>query len=577
MLKQHVIKDLAVISDRHSCALLDKDGTICWYCPDRFDAAAIMSTLLDIEKGGYWTVSAEGKNFLDRQYQDRSSVLKNHYSINGKGFTLTDFMPLNTKTSGICRSFSIAPFDIESTLMIAPHYGTKTTTYKAAGQNVVHIPDSGLYLHCSHPLSIVDDRISFVICKGESGWAYLGAAEVFTGEDMSVYLDETLKNWEKVEALVNYHGPYENEVRYSLRALQQMVYEPSGGIVAAATTALPEVIGGARNYDYRYVWMRDAALITSSLTQIITTGELEEKFISFISGAMEKNEEDHISCFYSIDQNKLSAEIIKLPLKGYFDSRPVQIGNSAATQYQLDAEANVLIACGLIYKKFNQVTHWDTVSKIADFICKNWQRKDNGIWEEEQVQHYTSSKAFAARGLELIAPYQTDPVKAAEWLHNAALIRTFIEEYCKTADGAYAVHAGSENVDVTAALFAPFGIYEAQSVAMVATITRIERDYCERNLYRRHLLEFDSSKEGAFLAGSCWMAHYYALAGNLEKSKQILDAVLGFSNDLGFFAEEADLNTTQLLGNFPQTFVHSSFICAANGYKQALSGFESMV
>jgi len=217
------------------------------------------------------------------------------------------------------------------------------------------------------------------------------------------------------------------------------------------------------------------------------------------------------------------------------------------------------------------------VSRIADFICNNWQRKDNGIWEEEQVQHYTSSKAFAARGLELIAPYQTDPVKAAEWLRHAGSIRDFIEENCKTADGAYAVYAGSEDVDLTAALFAPFGIYEARSTAMVATIARIERDYCESHLYRRHLLEFDSSKEGAFLAGSCWMAHYYALAGNLEKSKSILDAVRCFSNDLGYFAEEADLSTTQLLGNFPQTFVHSSFICAANGYKQALSGIESMV
>ncbi|WP_316800524.1 glycoside hydrolase family 15 protein [Pedobacter frigidisoli] len=577
MLKQHVIKDLAVISDRRSCALMDKEGTICWYCPNRFDAEAVMSSLLDLEKGGYWTINAEGKNFLQRQYQDRSSVLKTHYAINGKGFTLTDFMPLNTKVSGICRSFSKAPCDVESNLRIAPNYGSKKAAYQKIRHNVIRISDIGLYLHCSHPLNIQDDMISFIIPRGESGWAYLGSAEIFAGEELPAYLEDTLKHWEEVEALVNYHGPYENEVRYSLRALQQMVYEPTGGIIAAATTSLPEVIGGARNYDYRYVWMRDAALITSSLTQIITTGELEEKFINFISGAMEKNEEDHISCFYSIDQQKLTAETIILPLKGYFDSQPVQIGNSAATQYQLDAEANVLIACGLIYKKFNQVTHWDTVSKIADFICKNWQRKDNGIWEEEQVQHYTSSKAFAARGLELIAPYQTDPVKAAEWLRNAALIRTFIEEHCKTADGAYAVHAGSEDVDVTAALFAPFGIYEAKSVAMVATITRIERDYCERNLYRRHLLEFDSSKEGAFLAGSCWIAHHYALAGNLEKSKQILDAVLGFSNDLGFFAEEADLNTTQLLGNFPQTFVHSSFICAANGYKQALSGFKSMV
>ncbi|WP_158798926.1 glycoside hydrolase family 15 protein [Pedobacter sp. L105] len=571
-----LIKDLAVISDRHTCALLDNNGRIYWYCPDRFDGEAILSSLLDAEKGGFWSVGPAEKTFLGRQFQDRSSILHTYFSMEGKGFTLTDFMPLGMEWKGICRKFSRVPYAVLNEVKLKPNYGLEEEEFIVESPNLIRLKRSGLWLCASHPLSVKGDLISFTIPKDEEGWASLTDSAEITRELLNDSMDITLKNWSKIESLVNYHGPFENQVRNSLRALQQMIYEPSGGIVAAATTSLPEVIGGERNYDYRFVWMRDAALITSSLTQIITTGELERKFISFIAGAMDKNNEDHVSCFYGIDQTKrLDAK--EIPLSGYMDSQPVFVGNPAAKQFQLDAEANVLIACSLIYNKFGKRTNWETVSRIADYICKNWERKDNGIWEEEQQQHYTSSKAFAARGLELLAPYQEDKALAKRWLDNAALIREFINKNCKTTNGAYAIYAGSEEVDLSAALFVAFGFDQADSEPMLATIGQLEEKYCENNLYRRHLLEFDSTKEGAFLAGSCWMAHYYAIAGDLDKSKKIIEAVLGFSNDLGYFSEEVDIASGQMLGNFPQTFVHSSFICAVNGYKLALQGENSAV
>lgn len=577
MVKQPEITDLGVLSDRHGCALVAKDATIHWYTPERFDAPAILSTLLDTEKGGFWQVNADNMIFLDRQYQDRSSVLHSHYSMDGKGLTITDLMPMGTSSKGILRLFSPAPSKVRSMLKVRGDYGLQEQECQQIGSTKLFFSGINLYLHSSHALTINGDLISFEIEAGADGWAYLTDTERFDKNQIAGLLEVTLDSWAKVESLVNYHGPYENQVRYSLRALQQMVYQPTGGIIAAATTSLPEEIGGERNYDYRYVWMRDAALITSSLTQIITTGELEEKFLDFIAGAMKKNDQQHVSCFYSIDQNTVSPKIRELDLSGYLESRPVQVGNSAAEQFQLDAEANILIACSLIYQKSGQVSHWDAVSAIAEFICKNWERKDNGIWEEEQQQHYTSSKAFAARGLELIAPYQKDKVQAERWLANAAMIRNFINENCMTAEGAYAVHAGSQDVDLTAALYVPFGFDKPDSPAMKSTILEIEERYAHGQLFRRHLLEFDSSREGVFLAGSCWMAHYYALAGNLPKSKSILDAVLALSNDLGFLSEEANSVTGELLGNFPQTFVHSSLICAVNGYKLALNGKESIV
>jgi GH15 family glucan-1,4-alpha-glucosidase len=573
---QGLIKDLAVLSDRRTSALLTKDGSILWYCPTKFDGKAILSALIDDEKGGFWSVNASGKSFLSRQFQKRSSILNTYYSVEGGGLTVTDFMPLDLEFKGICRKFSKAMASVVNEICIRPDYGLEEETILIKTPNSIHLQKSGLWLTASHPLSVNGGVISFTIPQGEEGWATLTDKEEITLEDLEEAYQTTLDNWKKVASLVDYHGPYENEVRDSLRALQQMVYEPTGGIIAAATTSLPEVIGGERNYDYRFVWMRDAALITASMTQIITTGELEEKFISFIADAMEKNNQDHVSCFYSIDQKAVD-NVVKLPLKGYLESTPVQIGNGAANQFQLDAEGSILIACSLIYRKLDERQDWETVNKIADYICKNWERKDNGIWEEEQQQHYTTSKAFAARGLELIAPYQQDKEIAARWLYNAGLIRQFIKDNCMTSSGAYAVHAGSESVDISAALFVPFGFDKADSEPMLATVADLEQNYCNNNLYSRHLMEFDSSKEGAFLAGSCWMAHYYAIAGNLEKSKKILDSLIGVGNDLGYFSEEADLATGGMLGNFPQTFVHSSFICAVNGYRLALLGEDSFI
>jgi len=574
---QDLIRDLAVISDRRSCALLNKQGDIVWYCPNRFDAAAIFSSLLDTAEGGSWTIRADHKDFLGRRYEGRSSVIHSNFAINGNGFTITDFMAMDADASGICRIFSTAPGAIHHNIKIKGDYGLRQESYRQISATTICIDESGLFLHSSHPLSIDGGSIRLIVGKGERSWAYLGIANELDEDRMHELLEITLQKWRELETLVDYHGPYENQVRYSLRALQQMVYEPSGGIIAAATTSLPEVIAGERNYDYRYVWVRDAALITSSLTQIITNGELEEKFLAFISGAMEKNREEHASCFYAVDGSTLSDKVRQLPLAGYFGSRPVQVGNSAAKQFQLDAEANVLIACSIIYQKSGEIIYWDTVEKIADYICRSWQRKDNGIWEEEQIQHYTSSKAFAARGLELIAPYQSNEQVRKKWLENASMIRAFISEKCITKKGAFSVYPGSDKVDIACALFVPFGIYNAKDPNMLATIAELETNYSDQQLYRRNLLEFDASKEGVFLAGSCWIAHYYAIAGNIQQSKTIIDRVLDYSNDLGYFAEEADTKSGQLLGNFPQTFVHSSFICAVNAYKQALVGKESII
>ncbi|TWR26707.1 glycoside hydrolase family 15 protein [Mucilaginibacter achroorhodeus] len=568
-MKQPPISSLAVISDRNACALLDREGTISWYCPGAFDHDAVFSSLIDQDKGGYWQINFSDGIFLNRAFEQRSSILYTYLQVNSQQVKFIDFMPMNSSFKGICRKISRSPVAFSGELSLRSDYGLQATDALQTQAEVIHFPSKNLWLHSSHPITLENDVIHYHVTAGESSWAALTDCEQLTEPDIDEALQLTREAWINIEAHINYEGPFEREVQNSLRALQQMVYEPTGGIIAAPTTGLPEVIGGRRNYDYRFVWMRDAALITSSLVGLQTDGKVERSFMSFVSGAMRKNGQSHVSCFYGIDQT-VRKNFKYLSLAGYQDSRPLMTGNTAADQFQLDAEASILLACGAIYAKTDERPEWEIVESIADYICRNWERKDNGIWEEEQVQHYTSSKALAARALEVMAPYQNNQETAERWRYNAGLIRKFINENCLTSYGALAVHAGSEDVDIACALLAPFGFAKADDKYLKATIDAIEERYSDGNLYRRHLQEFDSSQEGVFLAASCWMAHHYVLAGNLDKANAILSAVQNCANDLGYFSEEYDTENKIMLGNFPQTFVHSSFICAVNALENAV-------
>jgi GH15 family glucan-1,4-alpha-glucosidase len=577
MVKQPLISQLAVLSDQRTCAILDQDGTLNWYCPRRFDEAAVFSLLVDDELGGYWAVDAPGKRFQQRAFVTGTSVLQTTFLVAGGTLTLTDWLPLNGAFQGLVRTMSAAPAAVTFTLRLRPEYGQRADQATAvAGTSAVFL-HAGLWLYASHPLEWHGHDVSFTVPAGEAGWAFLSEAEKQpTAASLQTSRLATEAAWQLLAAAFQYEGLYEREVLNSVRAIQQVTYAATGGVLAAATIALPEVIGAERNYDYRYVWMRDLALITGALSTLDIVAKQEFRFLDFVAAALQENQQASVTPLYRVDHHLVKG-MQHLKLGGYWGSQPVLIGNTASDQRQLDAEANVLIAAHMLYSKYGEQPHWAAVAQIADYICHNWDKKDNGIWEEGVLHHYTSSKVFAALGLELVADYNPDPAEAARWRHNAGLIRTFVAEHCLTKTGAYASYAGSEEVDVSAALFALWSYTEPDAPAMQATIQELEATYCREQLYWRRLEEYDSRKEGAFLAGSCWMAHYYAVAGNLPKSQAILDAVARFQNDLGYFSEEADVDKGLLLGNFAQSFVHSSFICAANGLTKAYAGIDTRV
>ena len=562
------IRDLGVIGDRRTCALVTTEGNIVWYCPTRFDKPAFLSQLLDEEKGGYWKINFDQKAYQKRYYKDSSSVLTTCFS----NHEVTDFMPMNSNFKGICRLFSAAPVDVQNEIFLKPFYGLGLPEYEEDKQQNIFIISRSLYFTASHPIHIKKGKLSFTIPEGEEGWAFLSEEPIegpINKDILSEAKQQTLYEWEKLAEQVNYEGPYYQKVMDSFRAIQLLTYQENGGIIAAGTTSLPETIGDSRNYDYRYVWLRDSAMIMSALIRAQGAGEEEQKFLSFLCDTKYRNNQKLFLPFYSLDKLVVQPEEA-IPLQGYKNSRPVRIGNDAMDQLQLDANANILIAAKMIYQKVGAKEHWETVSGVADYLVERWDEEDHGIWEEHIKKHFTSSKVVVAKGLEFISEYADNYAQKERWLDTAAKIRRFIRDNCMTADGAFASYAGSEHVDITAALFPEWTFVKPDESEMVKTAEQIERDLKEGELYHRRLELYDSKKEGVFLAGSLWMSQYYIMMNDLERAKKIINAALEFSNDLGFFAEEGHIKKGEMLGNFPQTFVHASFIGAVVDLKNKM-------
>ncbi|WP_373514482.1 glycoside hydrolase family 15 protein [Persicitalea sp.] len=561
------LSDLALIGDRRTCALLDKRGDIVWYCPRRFDNPSFFAHLLDPEQGGSWVFKAAGLSFESRNYLEGSALLQTHLKGEKDNLLLEDWMPLNARFYGLCRQLSPSPVPYEMHFNHRPNYARQTPQLAQKGERHVAV-EFDFRLYASHPLAVESDSVRCRVPVGEKAWFMLAETALENPEEaLHLARELTLRNWRVVAGRVNYKGPYEDQVSKSLRQLRLLTRAENGGIIAAATTSLPEVVGGERNYDYRYVWLRDAAMIVSALARAGSDGEEERRFLSFMCSSMHRIPKPVVPML-TLDMQPAGTQQ-PLAFRGYRDSAPVQYGNGASDQLQLDANSNVLIAAKVIYNLYDTREHWETMQELAEFLVEHWHEKDHGIWEEKQKHHYTSSKVVAAISLEYIAEFSQDTVERKRWQDASVRIGQYVEENCKTSDGAYAAYAGSEAVDVSSVLFPIWGYTGADTPTMVKTLERLEEEYGQDNLYRRHLVEFDSQLEGAFLAGTFWVAQYWVMRHNREKSEQIMEAALRFMNDVGIMPEEGDPLTGEWLGNLPQAFVHASLIGAAVDFRNA--------
>lgn len=471
--------------------------------------------------------------------------------------------------------FGAAPAAIRITVTPRPDHAKRVPHIRRATETRVVIDDR-FQLQVSHPVSISGATIEAHVPRGEKSWAALSdaaAATVIVDESvLRQWLAATLDGWRRLAERCPYQGVYREQVHASLRALRLLVYQETGAIAAAATTSLPEVIGGKRNFDYRYSWLRDSGLAVRALSRFEPEGTEARRHLGFVAGLFDTGYRKPLDPVSTIGGERVPSQV-GLRLAGYRGSRPVWAGNKSARQLQLGSLAAFLLAALEIYERFQPREHWQVVSEVANYLAANWRRRDHGIWEQKRSRSYTAGKVFAACALEGIARFAEEPTQAERYRAAARDIRGYVAQYCRTRAGGYAAIAGTEAVDISAALYPVFGYTAATDEIMAATIRGLEQKYSIGNeLYHRHL---DSSmarrREGAFLAGTFWIAHYWIARGDLDRGRRMIDAGLTHATDLGLFPEEIEARSGRMLGNLPVGLVHASFLAAAADYHEALS------
>ena len=456
------IRDLGVIGDRRTAALVTRDASIVWYCPSRFDRPSVFGALLD-PQGGAWTIDVPHSHPLTRGYIGDTGILETQIETHRGSLVITDWLTIgdSTPAGALCRVLSSVPVETCVRLRLRPNYNRESVVFKRIGLGAV---TQGLMaLYASHPLSIdvAAGEASFVIPPRERGWAVLADQTIGQPdwEMIEGWRTATISNWNELSKRVEYRGPYEREVAASLRSLRLLTYEETGGIVAAVTTSLPETIGGKRNYDYRYVWTRDAGMIVSALSRAGSNGIDEGRFLDFICSTRGNVNGMPIGPVAAVDCGIVPVESIVESWAGYRNSQPVNIGNGARDQLQFDALGNVLLAAKLFYEQSGTRPHWPTVCEIADYLAEHWHESDFGIWEEREKHAYTAGKVITACGLEFIAKCTQDRDQSERWNAAASEIRAYVAAHCLTDEGGYAAVAGGQSVDISAALISGLVLY----------------------------------------------------------------------------------------------------------------------
>jgi GH15 family glucan-1,4-alpha-glucosidase len=328
--QQPSIRDLAIIGDQKSCAFIDKQGTVVWYCLWRFDQDSLFSLLID-KQGGFWSVDAPGKSFQQRFYKDSSAVLVSEFAAEGGSFTVTDFMPTTPEISGISRVISPSPVPVTVCIFPTPDYNRSKASLQSKDEFTVFENASEFYIKASHPLKVKHQRIELLIPAGEAGWCVIVDDKRnlpnITGKSLLKAQEKTEEHWQQLMSNLSYKGPYQGQMLQSYRAIQLMTHADSGGILAAGTTSLPEIVGLGRNYDYRYVWLRDTAMDVSAILRAGSKGIEAKRFLDFLCTGRDTNKKDLFVPFYDLD-NKTAPFEDEIPGTGYKGSTPLRIGNN---------------------------------------------------------------------------------------------------------------------------------------------------------------------------------------------------------------------------------------------------------
>ncbi len=591
------IEDYALIGDTHTAALVGTDGSIDWLCLPRFDSPSAFAALLGTRDHGRWRIApADADRCTDRRYLEDSFVLVTRWVTDAGEVEVTDFMPHGGRRADVVRRVRgiRGTVDMVQELRIRFDYADALPWVRqfpeagdgASGPRMLVAtagPDAvvirGPHLKASDHVH----RSEFRVGAGETvdvtlTW-YPSHREPPPPLDVDQRVEETLDWWRDWARRADEPGAYDQEVRRSLLVLRALTHEDTGGIVAAATTSLPEQRGGTRNWDYRYVWLRDAALTLQALISHGYVAEAEE-WRMWLLRAIAGDPAD-VQIMYGLAGERRLTESELAGLPGYEGAAPVRIGNGAALQYQGDVFGEVLMAleaardAGVEEDRFS----WSLQVALLDFILNNLDRPDHGIWEiRGQQRFFTHSRvmlwAALDRGVRAVERHGLSG-PADRWAAARDALRIEIDERgFDRARNSFRQHYDTSEVDASLLHLPMTGYLAADDPRMLGTVAAIENDLLRHGLLLRYRTESGvdglAGDENPFLACSFWLVGQYAQSGRLAEATALMDRLVGFANDVGLLSEEADPVTGAHLGNTPQALSHLTLVQAARAI--ALAG-----
>jgi GH15 family glucan-1,4-alpha-glucosidase len=595
------IADHALLSDCRSVALVDRAGTVVWLCWPRVDSPSVFGALLD-PAAGHWSIAPVGESRIERRYLERTMVLETTFTTATGTMTVTDALATGARERGhelgqrspgllVRRVRAVTgTVDVAFDLAPRPEYGlvTPSAVPLDGGARLQGGPDV-MVLSSPVPITVGDGRVTgrFTLAKGSSASFGLHhrrtdepAPRAWTQRELERRLDDTAATWRSWARLhQRYEGPWRELVHHSGRVLQALTFTPTGAIVAAATTSLPETVGGSRNWDYRYSWVRDASFTLDALWVAACPDEAGA-FFRYIaaSAASQVRHGGDLQIMFGVGGEHDLTERELAHLAGWRESRPVRVGNGAWDQRQLDVYGELLNAASRLP---DEVERFDAPTKrfladLADIAAARWTEPDQGIWEVRgPPQHFVYSKVMCWVALDR-AIALADLLGATDRVERWKPIRdemagTITTSAWSDSAQAFTQAYGSDHLDASVLMLPIVGFLDARDPRMIATMDAIEHRLTdERGLVYRYVADDGlAGDEGAFLLCTFWLAQARALAGQVDAATAVFERAIAFVNDVGLLAEEVDRATGELLGNFPQAFSHIGLIDAAWAISQA--------
>jgi GH15 family glucan-1,4-alpha-glucosidase len=586
------ISAYGVIGDTRTAALIGVDGSIDWCCFPRFDSPSVFGALLDIAAGGHCRVHPAQQYTSHQRYFPLTNILVTSFHLHdGTGVVeVLDFMPAPGEPAiagphEIHRRVRCLRGRVEMVFEFAPRfdYG-RADTLLCCRDGGVFAEGAGETLAVAGSAALqwtLDDataHASFKLQPGNDIWLVLrwgvDKAEPATAATSQARLEEAAAFWNRWAGNLTYDGLYRAEVERSALALKLLFYEPTGAVVAAITTALPEEVGGVRNWDYRYCWLRDAAF-TLSAFNIVGLHEEAERFVRYLQWVAGKTA-GPLQIMYGIGGETALTEESLPHLSGYRGSRPVRIGNGAHDQLQLDIYGE-LLATVFLWHERNLIddAFWELLISLVDWVADNWHRPDSSIWEvRAELRHYVYSKVMCWVALdrairmarELGAPATLDHwIEQRDAIHREVLERGW-DERRQTFTQSY----GSAALDAANLLIPVYGFLPGDDPRMKGTIQQTIRELSRDGMLVRYTSNDGlPGQEGVFAICTFWLADALILAGDVEAGERVFRRMLRFASPHGLFSEQIDPRTGDLLGNFPQAFTHIALINTANLLEQA--------